>query len=111
MRARFPPRLPDDTLEGLAVGHSLVAGQEGRAAGVAEALSLEFYRGAQQIDSLEYIRATVAMQAIGRMTVAAMAPYDVVMTPIMAQRQVRIGEIDPLQQRIGLPAGPLEGVL
>jgi amidase len=60
-----------------------------------EKLSLEFYNGAQQLNALEYIRATVAMQGIGRMAVAAMDPWDVVVTPIMAQRQVRIGEIDP----------------
>jgi amidase len=59
-----------------------------------EKLSLEFYRGAQELNALEYIRANVAIQGIGRMAVVAMDPYDVVVTPVMAQRQVRIGEID-----------------
>jgi amidase len=36
----------------------------------------------------------VTMQAIGRLAVTAMNPYDAVVTPVMAKRQVRIGEID-----------------
>jgi len=60
----------------------------------AEALSLELYNGALNLNSLEYVRAMVAMQAIGRLVVTAMDPYDAVITPVMAKRQVRIGEID-----------------
>ena len=70
------------------------SGQEPNAENT-EKLSYEFYKGAQELGALEYIRANVAMQGIGRMAVAAMDPYDAVVTPIMAQRQVRIGEIDP----------------
>ncbi len=61
----------------------------------AEALSLELYNGALGLNAIEYTRAMVTMQAVGRMAVTAMAPYDAVITPVMAQRQVRIGEIDP----------------
>jgi amidase len=39
----------------------------------------------------------VTMQAYGRIAVTAMSPYDAVVTPVMAKRQVRIGEIDPEQ--------------
>jgi amidase len=60
----------------------------------AEALSLELYRGGLNLNALEYMRAMVTMQAIGRLVVTAMDPYDVVVTPVMAKRQVRIGEID-----------------
>jgi amidase len=60
----------------------------------AEALSLELYNGALNINSLEYMRAMVTMQAIGRLVVTAMNPYDAVITPVMAKRQVHIGEID-----------------
>jgi amidase len=60
-----------------------------------EALTLALWRGAKALDPLEYVRAMVAMQAFGRMVVTATAAYDFVVTPVMAQRQVRIGEIDP----------------
>jgi amidase len=61
----------------------------------AEALTLELWRGARDLDAIEYAGAMVAMQAYARMVVSGMAPWDAVVTPIMAQRQVRIGEIDP----------------
>jgi amidase len=59
-----------------------------------EALTLELYRGGMALNAIEYTRAMVTMQAIGRMVVVATDPYDAVVTPVMAQRQVRIGEID-----------------
>jgi amidase len=59
-----------------------------------EALSLELYRGGMSLNAIEYTRAMVTMQAIGRLAVTAMDPYDAVVTPVMAKRQVRIGEID-----------------
>lgn len=61
----------------------------------AEALTLELWRGGKSLDAIEYVRALVTMQAYARMIVTAMSPYDAVITPVMAQRQVRIGEIDP----------------
>jgi amidase len=60
-----------------------------------EALTLELWRGAKGLDGIDHMRAMVAMQAYGRAVVTAMAPFDAVVTPVMAQRQVRIGEIDP----------------
>ncbi|HVE67986.1 MAG TPA: amidase [Solirubrobacteraceae bacterium] len=60
-----------------------------------EALTLELWRGAKGLDGIQHMRALVTMQAYGRMLVTAMAPFDAVVTPVMAQRQVRIGEIDP----------------
>jgi len=59
-----------------------------------EALSLELYNGGKGLDAIEYTRAMIAMQAIGRLVVTAMNPYDAVITPVMARRQVKIGEID-----------------
>jgi amidase len=60
----------------------------------AEALTLALWEGAKGINGIEYMRAQVTMQAFGRAVVAATAPYDAVVTPIMAKRPVRIGEID-----------------
>jgi amidase len=59
-----------------------------------EALTLELYNGGKGLNAIEYTRAMIAMQAIGRLVVTAMNPYDAVITPVMARRQVRIGEID-----------------
>jgi len=61
----------------------------------AEALTLALWRGAKSLDPLEYMRAMVAMQSFGRLVVSATSRWDAVITPVMAQRQVRIGEIDP----------------
>jgi amidase len=72
-----------------------------------EALSLELYRGGLGLSALDYIGATVALQAVGRMVVTAMDPYDAVVTPILAQRQVRIGEID---SETGMEAFRLSGL-
>jgi amidase len=63
----------------------------------AEALTLELWRGGKALNAIEYMRAMVTMQAYGRIAVTAMSPYDAVVTPVMAKRQVRIGEIDPEQ--------------
>jgi amidase len=60
----------------------------------AEALTLELWRGGRALNAIEYMRAMVTMQAYARMVVTAMSPYDAVVTPVMAKRQVHIGEID-----------------
>jgi amidase len=60
-----------------------------------EKLSLELYRGGMGLNAIEYTRAMVAMQGLGRLVVTAMAPYDAVVTPVMAHRQAKIGSIDP----------------
>ncbi len=62
--------------------------------GNAEALTLDLWRSARELDGIEHMRAQVTMQAYARLVVAAMAPYDAVLCPVMAKRQVRIGEID-----------------
>jgi amidase len=60
-----------------------------------EALTLELWRLGTETSGIEYMRTLVTMQAMARMSIAAMAPYDAVLTPVMAERQVRVGEIDP----------------
>jgi amidase len=60
----------------------------------AEKLSLELYRGGKGLDAIEYTRAMVAMQGYGRLLVTATAPYDAVVTPVIAHRQAPIGSID-----------------
>jgi amidase len=60
----------------------------------AEALTLDLWRGGRDLNGIEYTRALVAMQAFARMVVVAADPYDCVVTPVFAKRQVNIGEID-----------------
>ena len=71
-----------------------------------EKLSLELYRGGLSLSAQDYIGAVVALQALGRQAVTAMDPYDAVVTPVIAKRQVRIGEID---SETGMDAFRLSG--
>ena len=59
-----------------------------------EPLTWELYKRATELNSLEYAQSVVTMQAYARALVSFMAPYDVLVTPSLAQRPVKIGEID-----------------
>jgi amidase len=59
-----------------------------------EPLTWELYKRATELNSIEYAASVVAMQAYGRALVEFLAPYDVLITPTLAQRPVKIGEID-----------------
>jgi amidase len=60
-----------------------------------EPLSLWLYETGQSIPAPAYIGAHVTSQAIARGIVSAWGEYDLVVTPALAQRPVRHGEIDP----------------
>ena len=59
-----------------------------------EPLSWTIWEGIRQRNALEYLLARTRLGAFSRSIVAVWNDYDVVMTPALAQRPVRIGEID-----------------
>jgi len=59
-----------------------------------EPLSWEIWQICQGINSVQAMAAEVQLEGISRQIVGAMSPYDAVITPALAQRPVRIGEID-----------------
>jgi amidase len=60
-----------------------------------EALSWELYRRGRDTSAYEHAQAMVEMQRYARELVTQLEPYDAFLTPALAQRPVRIGEIDP----------------
>jgi amidase len=59
-----------------------------------EPLTWTIWEGVRQRDPLEYLLARTQLTAAAREIVALWDDYDVVVTPALAQRPVRIGEID-----------------
>ncbi|MBA3263286.1 MAG: amidase [Thermoleophilaceae bacterium] len=59
-----------------------------------EALSWTIWQGIHQRNALDYLLARTQLGAFSRAIVALWDEYDVVVTPALAQRPVRIGEID-----------------
>jgi amidase len=59
-----------------------------------EPLSWTIWNGIRERSSLDYLLARTQLGAFSRAIVALWNDYDVVMTPALAQRPVRIGEID-----------------
>ena len=73
-----------------------------------EPLSWELYRRGRDTSAYDYGQAVVAMQAYARQLVSELAPYDAFLTPSLAERPVRIGEIDSDAGHGGVLAlGPL----
>jgi amidase len=62
--------------------------------GLVEPLSWTIWNGIRERSSLDYLLARTQLGAFSRAIVALWNDYDVVMTPALAQRPVRIGEID-----------------
>jgi len=59
-----------------------------------EPLSWTIWKGIRERDALEYLLARTQLGALSRAIVALWTDYDAVLTPALAQRPVRIGEID-----------------
>jgi len=60
-----------------------------------EKLSMWLWRVCRGIDATTAYSASVQIQAVGRQIVAWSAPYDVVLTPALAEPPVTIGTLDP----------------
>jgi amidase len=60
-----------------------------------ERLSWELYRRGRDTSAYDHVQAMIAMQAFARGVVEFLYDYDAFLTPVLAQRPVRIGEIDP----------------
>jgi amidase len=60
-----------------------------------EPLSWTMYEGIRDRDALDYLLARTQLSAISRGIIAVWETYDVVLTPALAQRPLRIGELDP----------------
>ena len=69
-----------------------IAGHE-PGAGDVEALTWELYAHARALNSLDYLAAQGRLERLAREIVAASAAYDVILTPALAQRPPRTGEI------------------
>jgi len=80
------------------LGHymHLFARETGRDIGpeTTEAVTLEIYRYGASLKAFEMEAAMSTQNAITRQAVAAMQPYDVVLTPALARDIARIGELD-----------------
>ena len=59
-----------------------------------EPLSWIMYEGIRERSALDYLLARTQLSAISRGIIALWETYDVIVTPALAQRPVRIGEID-----------------
>jgi len=81
-------------LVSLAVGFgALLAGREPTPDDM-EPLSWYLFKRAREASSLDYVAAVIALQGLARGIVGFFDDVDVVLTPSLAQRPVRIGEID-----------------
>jgi amidase len=58
-----------------------------------EPLTWLMWENAHARDALDYVAAEGKMKALARSIVSSLAPFDIVVTPALAQRPVRIGEI------------------
>jgi amidase len=72
----------------------LVTGRE-PSAELLEPLSWTFWEGVQKRTAVDYYLARTQLGALSRQIVAVWDDYDVVLLPALAQRPVRIGELDP----------------
>lgn len=72
---------------------ALVSGQEIDENSV-EPLTLGMWELTKKVDALEWIMINSSAQAFARSIVAATAEYDVILTPMLNQRPVKIGELD-----------------
>jgi amidase len=70
----------------------LIAGREATADDV-EPLTWELYERARTQATLSYLAAQSRLEGMARSVVSFLAPYDAVLTPALALRPVRIGEI------------------
>ncbi|MBV9604234.1 MAG: amidase [Solirubrobacterales bacterium] len=61
-----------------------------------EPLTWALYEHALAQDTIKYLTAEYRLESVARSIVQALAPYDVVLTPVIARRPVPIGEIDGL---------------
>ncbi len=59
-----------------------------------EPLSWMIWRRAKAQDAVAYEMSLACLEALGRRIVTALAPYDAVLTPVLAARPVAIGAID-----------------
>jgi amidase len=58
-----------------------------------EPLTWEMYERARQQDTIVYLAAQNRIESVARSIVASLAPYDAVVTPGLAQRPLRTGEV------------------
>jgi amidase len=61
-----------------------------------EPLTWMLYEHARNQDTMKYLIAEHRLESVARSIVQALMPYDVVLTPVLAQRPVQIGEVDGL---------------
>ena len=61
-----------------------------------EPLTWMLYEHARSQDTMQYLIAENRLESVARSIVQALAPYDVVLTPVLAQRPVPVGEINGL---------------
>ena len=61
-----------------------------------EPLTWALYERARSQDTMKYLIAENKLESVARSIVQALAPYDAVLTPVLARRPVAIGEIDGL---------------
>jgi amidase len=73
---------------------ALVAGREARAQDM-QALSWEIWQRALAVPALQLSGIRVALQRAMRALITELDPYDVVLTPGLAQRPLAIGTLDP----------------
>jgi amidase len=71
----------------------MVSGRE-PSAELVEPLSWTMWEGIRERNALEYLLARTQLTAISRGIIALWESYDVIMTPALAERPVRVGEID-----------------
>jgi amidase len=58
-----------------------------------EPLTWAIYQHARQQDTLSYLSAVARLESVGRSIVTFLAPYDALLTPALALRPVKVGEI------------------
>ena len=59
-----------------------------------EPMSWAIYSMIQQMNALEGMQAAVRLQAVVRRLIARLAPYDAVLTPVLAERPLPLGTLD-----------------
>jgi amidase len=74
---------------------TLLAGREPEEDEI-EPLSRSLYSMARELDSVGYLAAVAQLQALARGIVAFFAEYDLLLTPVLAERPLRIGELNGL---------------
>jgi amidase len=57
-------------------------------------MSWAIYSMIQQLNALKGMQAVVRLQAVVRRLVARLAPYDAVLTPVLAERPLPLGTLD-----------------